>query len=163
MSAPSRVYALSRSAAAEWLASIDTHRARRALESDLDFVADLHALEFPTTYATAHGLVHDPDLLTFVARFMNDDVLGRVQKLKPIADDLGISMAQLAVAWVLGNDNVAGAIIGASRPEQVVENVKASGVVLDAGVRAAIDEALGDVVQADPGMTARNAPASRPV
>ena len=66
MSAPSRVYALSRSAAAEWLASIDTHRARRALESDLDFVADLHALEFPTTYATAHGLVHDPDLLTFV-------------------------------------------------------------------------------------------------
>ena len=71
-------------------------------------------------------------------------------------------MAQLAVAWVLGNDNVAGAIIGASRPEQVVENVKASGVVLDAGVRAAIDEALGDVVQADPGMTAKNAPASRP-
>ena len=66
MSAPSRVYALSRSAAAEWLASIDTHGARRALESDLDFVADLHALEFPTTYATAHGLVHDPDLLTFV-------------------------------------------------------------------------------------------------
>ncbi|MBB1500304.1 GNAT family N-acetyltransferase [Propioniciclava sp. MC1683] len=66
MSAPSRVYALSRSAAAEWLASIDTHRARRALESDLDFVADLHALEFPTTYATAHDLVHDPDLLTFV-------------------------------------------------------------------------------------------------
>ena len=97
-----------------------------------------------------------------IARFMNDDVLGRVQKLKPIADDLGISMAQLAVAWVLGNDNVAGAIIGASRPEQVVENVKASGVVLDAGVRAAIDEALGDVVQADPGMTAKNAPASRP-
>ncbi len=66
MTIPSRVYALSRSAAAEWLESTDTHGARRAQESDLDFVADLHALEFPTTYATAHGLVHDPDLLTFV-------------------------------------------------------------------------------------------------
>ncbi len=97
-----------------------------------------------------------------ISRFMNDDVLGRVQRLRPIADDLGVSMAQLAVAWVLGNDNVAGAIIGASRPEQVVENVAASGVELDAGVRSAIDEALGDVVQRDPALTARNAPAGRP-
>ncbi len=97
-----------------------------------------------------------------IARFMNDEVLGRVQRLRPIADDLGLSMAQLAVAWVLQNDNVSGAIIGASRPEQVVENVKAGGVRLDAGVLSAIDDALGDVVQRDPALTTRNAPAGRP-
>ena len=74
----------------------------------------------------------------------------RVQELRPIADELGITMAQLAVAWVLANDNVAGAIIGASRPEQVVENVAASGVELSADVLARIDAALGDVVVSDP-------------
>ena len=97
-----------------------------------------------------------------IARFMNDDVLGRVQQLRPIADDLGLTMAQLAVAWVLHNSNVAGAIIGASRPEQVAENVGASGVNLGSDVLAAIDEALGEVVQRDPALTAKNAPASRP-
>ncbi|MDO5534442.1 MAG: aldo/keto reductase family protein [Propionibacteriaceae bacterium] len=100
---------------------------------------------------------------TMIARFMDDDVLKRVQRLRPIADGLGITMAQLAVAWVLQNDNVAGAIIGASRPEQVAENVRASGVELDADVLAAIDEALGDAVQSDPGLTAKNAPAGRSV
>lgn len=59
-----------------------------------------------------------------IARFLNDDVLTRVQKLRPVADELGISLAQLAVAWVLQNQNVAAAIVGASRPEQVQENVK---------------------------------------
>jgi hypothetical protein len=63
-----------------------------------------------------------------IKRFMNDDVLTRVQGLKPIADEAGLSMAQLAVAWVLQNDNVAAALVGASRPEQVHENVKAAGV-----------------------------------
>ncbi len=96
-----------------------------------------------------------------IGRFMNDAVLTRVQELRPIADELGITMAQLAVAWVLANDNVAGAIIGASRPEQVVENVAASGVELSADVLARIDAALGDVVVSDPGMTARTAPQGR--
>ncbi len=73
--------------------------------------------------------------------------------LKPIADDLGITMAQLAVAWVLANPNVAGAIIGASRPEQIAENVKASGVEIPAELMARIDEALGDVVERDPSKT----------
>ena len=100
---------------------------------------------------------------TMIKRFMNDDVLGRVQALAPIAADLGLSMAQLAVAWVLQNANVAAAIIGASRPEQVAENVKASGVELSAEVMDAADAALGDVVVRDPAMTARNAPAARPV
>ena len=100
---------------------------------------------------------------TMIKRFMNDDVLGRVQALAPIAADLGLSMAQLAVAWVLQNANVAAAIIGASRPEQVAENVKASGVELSAEVMDAADAALGDVVVRDPAMTARNAPTARPV
>jgi aryl-alcohol dehydrogenase-like predicted oxidoreductase len=64
-------------------------------------------------------------------------------------------MAQLAVAWVLQNANVAAAIIGATRPEQVHDNVKAAGVKLDADVMARIDDALGDVVERDPARTAR--------
>ena len=88
-----------------------------------------------------------------ISRFMNDDVLTRVQKLKPVADELDLTMAQLAVAWVLQNDNLAAAIIGASRPEQIAENVKASGVVIPAELMARIDEALGDVVERDPSLT----------
>jgi aryl-alcohol dehydrogenase-like predicted oxidoreductase len=89
----------------------------------------------------------------FIQRMLNDDVLTRVQQLKPIADDCGLSMAQLAVAWVLQNQNVAAAIIGASRPEQVVENVKAAGVRLEDAVLARIDEVLGDAVERDPART----------
>ena len=78
-----------------------------------------------------------------------------MQQLRPIAEDLGLTMAQLAVAWVLQNPNVAAAIIGATRPEQVHDNVKAAGVRLDADVLKRIDEVLGDVVERDPGKTAR--------
>ncbi|MFZ2426709.1 MAG: aldo/keto reductase family protein [Propioniciclava sp.] len=97
-----------------------------------------------------------------IARFLNDEVLTRVQNLRPIADGLGLTMAQLALAWVLANDNVAGAIIGASRPEQVADNARAVDVTLDADTLAAIDEALGDVVQTDPALTQANAPVARP-
>src|ERR687889_2269530 len=97
-----------------------------------------------------------------IARFMNDDVLSRVQKLRPVADDLGLAMAQLPIAWVLHNDNVSAAIIGASRPEQVHDNVKAAGVQIPADAMARIDEALGDVVERDPGKTAQTAPQTRP-
>ena len=96
-----------------------------------------------------------------IARFLNDDVLERVQRLRPIADELGLTMAQLAVAWVLQNDNVAAAIIGASRPEQVSENAKASGVRIPQDAMHRIDEALGDVVERDPGKTAEGAPRTR--
>jgi aryl-alcohol dehydrogenase-like predicted oxidoreductase len=82
----------------------------------------------------------------FIARFMRDEVLERVQNLRPVADELGLSLAQLAVAWVLQNENVASAIVGATRPEQVTENAKAAGVTLEADVLARIDEILGDVV-----------------
>ncbi|MBD7918663.1 aldo/keto reductase family protein [Cellulomonas sp. Sa3CUA2] len=98
-----------------------------------------------------------------IKRFMNDDVLTRVQGLQPVADELGLSMAQLAIAWVLQNDNVAAALIGASRPEQVTENVKAAGVRIPAEAMARIDEVLGDVVERDPRRTAETAPQKRPV
>jgi len=88
-------------------------------------------------------------------RFLRDDVLTAVQGLRPVAEDLGLSMAQLAIAWVLQNPNVAAAIIGATRPEQVHDNVVAAGVTLDADVLARIDEVLGDVVERDPAKTAR--------
>jgi aryl-alcohol dehydrogenase-like predicted oxidoreductase len=97
----------------------------------------------------------------FISRLMADDVLTRVQRLKPVAQEAGLTMAQLAVAWVLQNDNVAAALVGASRPEQVTENVKASGVKLEPELLARIDEVLGDVVVRDPGMTAQNAPTTR--
>src|SRR5689334_9833893 len=88
-----------------------------------------------------------------ISRWMRDDVLERVQQLKPIADQAGLSMAQLAVAWVLQNPNVSSAIIGASRPEQVTDNVKAAGVKLDAEVLTAIDEVVDPVVERDPAKT----------
>ncbi|MFF2451050.1 aldo/keto reductase family protein [Isoptericola sp. NPDC058082] len=96
-----------------------------------------------------------------IRRFLDDDVLTRVQNLRPVADELGLSMAQLAVAWVLQNDNVAAALVGASRPEQVAENVKASGVTIPAELLATIDDVLGDVVVRDPAKTAENAPKTR--
>src|SRR6476659_7958998 len=96
----------------------------------------------------------------FMTRLMTDDVLTRVQKLKPIAQDAGLSMAQLAIAWVLQNRNVSAAIVGASRPEQIRDNVKASGVVLDGAIMKRIDEVLGQVVERDPKKTV--SPAKRP-
>ena len=97
-----------------------------------------------------------------ISRWMSDDVLGAVQKVTPVADELGLTMAQLAIAWVLQNDNVAAAIVGASRPEQVQANVKAAGVKIPAEALQRIDEALADVIQSDSGQTAENAPATRP-
>jgi aryl-alcohol dehydrogenase-like predicted oxidoreductase len=97
----------------------------------------------------------DPEAGRFIQRFLTDDILGRVQQLRPVAEDLGLSMAQLALAWVLQNRNVAAAIIGATRPEQVQDNVAAAGVSLDADVLARIDDVLGDVVERDPTKTAR--------
>jgi len=93
--------------------------------------------------------------------FLRDDVLTAVQRLKPIADELGATMAQLAIAWVLQNPNVSGAIVGASRPEQVASNAKAAGVRLSGDVLARIDEAVGDVAVSDPART--TSPASRVV
>jgi aryl-alcohol dehydrogenase-like predicted oxidoreductase len=83
-------------------------------------------------------------------RFRSDDVLEAVQRLRPIAEGLGITMAQLAIAWVLREPNVASAIVGASRPAQVEDNAAASGIELDDETLAAIDEAVGGVAQLEP-------------
>ena len=96
----------------------------------------------------------------FIKQFMTDDVLGRVQRLQPVADEVGLSLAQLAVAWVLQNPNVSAAIIGATRPEQVTENVKASGVRLESAQLEQIDDILGPVVERDPAKT--QSPKQRP-
>ncbi len=85
-----------------------------------------------------------------ISRWMRDEVLEAVQKLQPVADSVGLTMSQLAIAWVLQNDNVSSAIMGATKPSQVKENVKASGVKLDASVMKAIDSALGTLPERDP-------------
>ncbi|GAA4955019.1 aldo/keto reductase family protein [Yinghuangia aomiensis] len=96
----------------------------------------------------------------FISRMMSDDLLTAVQSLRPLADDAGLTMAQLAVAWVLQNPNVSAAIIGASRPEQVAENVKAAGVKLEEELLSKIDVILEPFVQRDPARTV--SPAERP-
>ncbi|GAA2562593.1 aldo/keto reductase family protein [Winogradskya consettensis] len=96
----------------------------------------------------------------FIKRYMSDDVLTTVQRLRPLADQAGLSMAQLAVAWVLQNTNVSAAIIGASRPEQVKDNAKAAGVRLEPDLMKAIEEAVGGIAERDPSKTV--SPAKRP-
>lgn len=96
-----------------------------------------------------------------IKRWMRDDVLTRVQQLEPIASEAGLSMAQLAVAWVLQNGNVASAIIGASRPEQVHDNAAAAGVKLEEDLLSKIDEVLDPVVQRDPAKTWETSPKTR--
>jgi len=99
---------------------------------------------------------------SMISRWLdNDDLLERVQRLTPIAEEAGLTPAQLAVAWVLQNSNVSAAIIGASRPEQVTENVKAVGVKLEADQLKRIDEVLDPVVERDPAKT--ESPKRRPV
>jgi aryl-alcohol dehydrogenase-like predicted oxidoreductase len=96
----------------------------------------------------------------FIARWLNDDVLQKVQLLKPIAQQAGISMAAMSIAWVLQNKNVASAIVGATRPEQLDDNVNGAGVVLDADTLKAIDKVLDESVVTDPRKT--ESPKTRP-
>jgi len=85
-----------------------------------------------------------------ISRWMREEVLTAVQKLQPVAKEAGLTMSQLAIAWVLQNPNVSAAIMGATKPSQVKENVKASGIKLDAGTMKAIDKALGKLPEIDP-------------
>jgi voltage-dependent potassium channel beta subunit len=89
----------------------------------------------------------DPESNRFMQELMNEEVLSAVEKLRPVASDAGLSMSQLALAWVLQRDNVSSAIIGASRPEQVEDNAKAAGVRLSSDVVSEIDGILEDVIQ----------------
>ena len=88
-----------------------------------------------------------------ISRFMKNDVLSAVAKLEPIAKEVGLTMAQLAVAWVLQNKNVSSAIIGATKPTQIKENIKASGVKLDPEIMRKIDQVLGNLPERDPQKT----------
>ena len=92
--------------------------------------------------------------------YLTDRILDRVARLRPVAAEAGLSLAQLAVAWVLQNPAVSAAIIGASRPEQVRENVRASGVRLDPALLRQIDDILGPEIMRDPALT--ESPAHRP-
>jgi aryl-alcohol dehydrogenase-like predicted oxidoreductase len=89
----------------------------------------------------------------FVQRWLTDEVLSAVAKLEPIAAEMKLTMAQLAIAWVLSNSNVSSAIVGATRPEQITENALAAGITLPEDVLSAIDYALGDLVLTDPALT----------
>ena len=88
-----------------------------------------------------------------ISRWLEDDVLTRRPAPGARRQEAGLTMAQLAVAWVLQNPNVSAAIIGASRPEQVTENVKAAGVKLDVATMKAVDDAIGDLAERDPAKT----------
>ena len=94
-----------------------------------------------------------------IERWMSNDVLTGVQQLKPVAAEAGLTMAQLSIAWVLQNKNVASAIMGASRPEQIEKNVAAAGVKLDPAIMDKIDAAVGSLAERDPAQT--KSPASR--
>jgi aryl-alcohol dehydrogenase-like predicted oxidoreductase len=96
----------------------------------------------------------DPSGSRFMTDLLTDEVLGAAQRLRLVAADAGLSMAQLAVAWTLQNPNVSAAIVGATRPEQVRDNAVAAGVRLDADIMRRIDEVLGGVVERDPALTA---------
>jgi aryl-alcohol dehydrogenase-like predicted oxidoreductase len=89
----------------------------------------------------------------FMTEFLTDELLQRVQQLRSVADGAGLTMAQLAIAWVLANPNVAAAIVGATRPEQLRETVGAAGVRLEPAALKAVDEILGDLVERDPAQT----------
>ncbi|MFF9007392.1 aldo/keto reductase [Streptomyces goshikiensis] len=86
-------------------------------------------------------------------RFLEDEVLERVRRLRPLAGEAGLTLPQLALAWVLRNPHVTSAVIGASAPEQIARNLKAVDAVLEADLVARIDEVLGDRVVRDPELT----------
>jgi aryl-alcohol dehydrogenase-like predicted oxidoreductase len=114
----------------------------------------------PGAAPPADSRATDPSGSNFIKRWLEDETLEAVQQLEPLAAEAGLSLAQLAVAWVLQNPNVSAALIGATRPQQVRENVKAAGVRLEPGLMSRIDETLGQVIVRDPARTV--SPPSRP-
>jgi aryl-alcohol dehydrogenase-like predicted oxidoreductase len=107
----------------------------------------------PGQPAPAGSRAADPDLSGIIEKFMSEGTLTAVQGLKPLADELGITMAQFAIAWVLQNKNVAAAIVGASKPEQITSNLAASGVVIPTEIMTKVDQVLAEVIERDPSKT----------
>ena len=102
----------------------------------------------------AGSRANDPTGSNFIRNYLTEPILTRVQQLKPVADEAGLSLAQLAIAWTLQNPGVSAAIVGATRPEQVRENVRAAGVKLGQDIMRRIDDVLGPEIVTDPAMTA---------
>lgn len=115
----------------------------------------------PGQPAPAGSRAADENAGKFIEKFMTDEVLTRVQLLKPLADELGLTMAQFALAWVLKNENVASAIVGATRPEQITSNIGAVGVEIPDEVMAKVNEILAPVAITDVGETAKSSPEKR--
>jgi aryl-alcohol dehydrogenase-like predicted oxidoreductase len=99
---------------------------------------------------------------TYIKDLLTNDLLARVQDLVPLAEAEGLTVAQLAVAWVLHNDDVASAITGGSRPEQVTSNAAAAGRSLSSETLVGIDRALGDAVERDGSLVGATSPKKRP-
>ncbi len=114
----------------------------------------------PGADAPAGSRATDERGAAFISDYLTDGVLNAVQALAPVADEAGLTLSQLAVAWVLQNPAVSAAIVGATKPEHVRENVKAAGVKLDPAIMARIDEIMSPEVVSDPGET--RSPANRP-
>lgn len=114
----------------------------------------------PGQPAPAGSRAADPSMASIIEKFMSDELLTKVQNLKPLAEGLGLTMAQFALAWVLQNSNVAGAIVGASNAEQIASNIAASGVEIPADVMAQVDQVLGDSIVRDAALT--KSPETRP-
>jgi len=104
----------------------------------------------PGKKAPAGSRAHDKGGAGMISRWLREEVLTTVQKLKPIAESIDLTMGQMALAWALANKNVSSVIMGATKPSQVKDNVKASGVKLDAATMKAIDQALGSLPERDP-------------
>ena len=103
---------------------------------------------------------NDPTGANFIRNYLTEPILSRAQQLRPVAEQAGLSLAQLAIAWTLQNPSVSAAIVGATRPEQVRDNVRAAGVRLGQDIMRRIDDVLGPEIVTDPAMTA--SPRSRP-
>jgi aryl-alcohol dehydrogenase-like predicted oxidoreductase len=114
----------------------------------------------PGQPAPAGSRAADPNLSSIIERFMSDEVLSKVQNLKPLADEVGLTMAQFALAWVLQNQNVAAAIVGASRPDQISSNIAAAGKTIPAEIMTKVDEVLAGSIITDPELT--KSPDNRP-
>lgn len=95
----------------------------------------------------------DERVNSFIQKWLSEDVLTRVQQLKPLADELGITMAQFALAWVLQNKNVSSAIVGATSPEQITSNIAAVGVEIPQEIMDQVTQILAPVIVSDPSET----------
>lgn len=90
----------------------------------------------------ADSRAKDPKANMFIGQFMNEEVLRKVERLDALAKEADMKLSHMAIAWILRQDNVASALVGASRPEQVIENAKASGIVLPEDLLSRIEEVL---------------------